>query len=61
MCILLEMIIPPTNALIKVVSEVDIMIKRFKVEPLVISFVIVIDVVALIYSQLFSIICSEES
>lgn len=61
MCILLEMIIPPTNALIKVVGEVNLMIKRFKVEPLVISFVIVIDVVALIYSQLFSIICSEES
>ena len=55
------MIIPPTNALIKVVGEVNLMIKRFKVEPLVISFVIVIDVVALIYSQLFSIICSEES
>lgn len=61
MCILLEVIIPPTNALIKIVGEVDIMIKRFQVEPLVISFVIVVDVVALIYSQLFSIVCSEES
>ena len=48
MCILLEVIIPPTNALIKIVGEVDIMIKRFQVEPLVISFVIVVDVVALI-------------
>ena len=61
MCILLEVIIPPTNAPIKIVGEVDIMIKRFQVEPLVISFVIVVDVVALIYSQLFSIVCSEES
>ena len=61
MCILLEVIIPPTNALIKIVGEVDIMIKRFQVEPLVISFVIVVDVVALIYSQLFSSGCSVES